>query len=357
MLQIIGRRAARPLQLAGLICALALAGCAAPNTSAPTAPPASAPAAPTAAPATSAPAPTAAPATSAPAPTAPAATSAPTAAPSAMPQPTGAASQPSQPSDSAAAAQAVLDYYAAINDKKLDAAYQLWGNGGAASGQTAEQFKQGFANTQRVDVQLGTPKPGASGVEVPVTLIAIANDPDPSKPQLVQQFQGSYTVQASAGGARLASAQIAALSGRALPPAPFGDPAELLKGYYDLINKGQLASAYTFWGQNGANSQQSFAQFAQGYANTRQATIELGRPDSQGAAGSTYVIIPAVVVATQADGSQQAFCGTYRLRRLNVPPFDQLGLRIDAATIAPTALVQPGSDQARQLLSGGCKAG
>jgi hypothetical protein len=352
----ITKRATRPLQLAGLICALALAGCGAPNTSTPTTAPATVPAAPatsapapTAAPATSAPAPTTAPATSAPAPTAPPATSAPTAAP----QPTASAGQSA---DSAVAAQAVLDYYAAINDKKLDAAYQLWANGGAASGQTAEQFKQGYANTQRVDVQLGTPKPGASGTEVPVTLIAIANDPDPAKPQSVQQFQGSYTVQSGAGGARLASAQIAALSGRALPAAPFRDPAELLKGYYDLISKGDLASAYTFWGQNGANSQQSFAQFAQGYANTRQAAIELGQPTSGGAAGSIYITVPVVIVANQADGSQQAFCGTYRLRQLNVPPFDQLGLRIDGATIAPTALVQPGSDQARQLLSGGCKA-
>jgi hypothetical protein len=250
----------------------------------------------------------------------------------------------------------VLDYYTAISQKKFDEAYRLWANDGTASGQTLDQFKQGFANTVRVSLQLGSPKPGAgsSAVEVPVMLIAISNDP-PNNPQKVQQYRGTYTVQPGASGWQLAGANIGEVNDRPLPPAEFSDPVKLLQNYYDLINRKELATAYTFWSDNGQNSNQTFAQFTQGFATTSKVAIDLGQPQAGGAAGSTYIDIPTVIVATQNDGSQQAFCGTYTLRKLNVPPFDQFGLRIEGAAIAPTALVQPGSDQAKQLLAGGCK--
>ena len=47
-------------------------------------------------------------------------------------------------------------------------------------------------------------------------------------------------------------------------------------------------------------------------------------------------------------------CGVYTLRRTNAPPFDQLGWSISRASIKATANVQPGSAQARHLVSGGC---
>ncbi len=328
--KLIGYRRLLPAFL-GIAIILILAGCGAPGAASTTPVPA------TPAPPTSAPTSVPAQPTSAPVPTSPAGQGDPT----------------------IAAVQTVLDYYKAINDKRLDDAYRLWANNGAASQHTLDQFKQGFANTVTVNLQLGEPQagPGTNAVEVPVTLIAISNDPNPKNPQKVQQFQGSYTVLPGASGWQLAGASIAATSAGALPPAQFADPAKLLQGYYDLINKHELAPAYTFWSQNGTNSQQTFAQFAQGYAATGKATIELGKPEAQGALGSTYIDVPAVIVAKQTDGTQQAFCGTYTLRGLHVPPFDQLGLRIERATIAPTALVQPGSAQAQQLLNGGCKAG
>jgi hypothetical protein len=351
-MKIIGYRRLVPAVI-GLALTLILAGCGAPGAAVSTpVPPTSVPAAtlpPATVPPTSVPAqPTNVPAQ-----------------PTSVPQPTGVPTSVLAPTSPAgqgdptvAAVQTVLDYYTAINDKHLDDAYRLWANDGAASQQTLDQFKQGFANTVRVSLQLGEPKAGSgtNAVEVPVTLIAISNDPNPQNPQKVQQFQGSYTVLPGASGWRLSGASIAEASGNPLPPAQFADPAKELQNYYDLINKHELATAYTYWSQNGANSQQSFAQFAQGYAATSQATIELGKPESQGALGSIYIDVPAVIVAKQTDGSQQAFCGTYTLRGLNVPPFDKLGLRIEGAKIAATALVQPGSAEAQQLLNGGCKA-
>ncbi len=350
MLTTIARRGMRPLQLASLAVAVILTGCSAPgaviSTPSPQ-PTALQTAPPTSAPPTSAPPPTVLP------------TNAPTQAPqpSAAPQPTATAIPTGQADATAAAVQTVVDYYTAINQKKFDDAYRLWANDGAASSQTLDQFKQGFANTVGVSLQLGSPKsgPGTSAVEVPVMLIAISNDPNPNNPQKVQQYRGGYTVLPGANGWRLAGANIGEVNDRPLPPAEFSDPVKLLQNYYDLINRREFAPAYTFWSNNGQNSNQTFAQFAQGFAMTSKVMIQLGQPQASGAAGSTYVDIPIVIVATQNDGSQQAYCGSYTLRKLNVPPFDQFGLRIEGAAIAPTALVQPGGDQAKQLLSGGCK--
>ena len=79
----------------------------------------------------------------------------------------------------------------------------------------------------------------------------------------------------------------------------------------------------------------------------------LGTPQIGAAAGSIYAEIPALVSAKQRDGSQQTFCGTYTMRKLNVPPFDQLGWHIEKADMAQHAAV-PAADAAR-VLANGCK--
>jgi hypothetical protein len=269
--------------------------------------------------------------------------------PSVMPEPTTG--------DASAAFQTVLDYYDAINRRAYDRAYHLWAQGGAASNQTFDQFKAGFANTIQVSIQFGMASPSSIGVTVPITVVAIVNAPNnPPEDQLVQRFGGTYTVEHNAAGWQLASANITATNGDAPLPADTGDPLTLLQSYYAAIDGRDFPRAYTYWSDNGAASQQTFMQFSQGFATTNHVAIELGQPQSNGAAGSIYAEVPIVIVATQQDGSQQAFCGTYTLRRLNVPPFDRLGWRIERADIASHANVQPGSDQAKSLLTASCKA-
>jgi hypothetical protein len=63
-----------------------------------------------------------------------------------------------------------------------------------------------------------------------------------------------------------------------------------------------------------------------------------------------------VVFPQQRDGSGQSFCGTYRLRLANVPPFDTFGWRINSAATFQTPTVEPGSDTVQQLLNGRCAA-
>lgn len=87
-------------------------------------------------------------------------------------------------------------YYAGINARDYRTAYELWGNGGTASGQSFEQFAAGFASTKHVAVEIGKPGPigaaaGSRYIEIPVVIRAEM----PNGQQ--QQFEGTYTLRRS----------------------------------------------------------------------------------------------------------------------------------------------------------------
>ncbi|MEH1841565.1 MAG: hypothetical protein V7L20_23165 [Nostoc sp.] len=91
------------------------------------------------------------------------------------------------------AVQVIRDYYSAIARQDYKQAYSAWDGNGAASKQSFEQFKQGFANTTSVAVEVGKPgrpDPGAGSIyiEIPVTVTAIATNGTP------QRFRGSYVL-------------------------------------------------------------------------------------------------------------------------------------------------------------------
>lgn len=97
--------------------------------------------------------------------------------------------------------------------------------------------------------------------------------------------------------------------------------AQVVRSYYSAIAHKDYSQAYSAWGNSGSDSQQSFEQFKQGFANTASTSVEVGKPsDSGGAAGSTYVEIPVTVRATTINGTQQQFQGHYVLRRVNDVP-------------------------------------
>lgn len=90
-------------------------------------------------------------------------------------------------------AAVVRFYYAAINAGKLRCAYGAWANKGDASGQTFAEFADGYAHTQRVDVQTSEPgrvdaAAGSRYVTIPVTLKAVQNDGS------IQRFSGHYVL-------------------------------------------------------------------------------------------------------------------------------------------------------------------
>lgn len=102
---------------------------------------------------------------------------------------------------------------------------------------------------------------------------------------------------------------------------PSSSPITLLQSYYNAINRGEYERAYSCWETPPRNA--SLEQFAQGYANTASVDVFVGLDiQGGGAAGSVYMEIPALLIATNTDGSQQVFAGCYVARRSNVPVGD-----------------------------------
>ncbi|HEY5851312.1 MAG TPA: hypothetical protein VIT62_11170 [Lysobacter sp.] len=87
----------------------------------------------------------------------------------------------------------VRDYYAAINARAWERAYALWSDGGRASGQTPQQFADGFRDTSGVSVEILAPgavdaAAGSRFIEIPVAMTATAADGSQRK------FVGAYTL-------------------------------------------------------------------------------------------------------------------------------------------------------------------
>ena len=96
-----------------------------------------------------------------------------------------------------AARALIKHYYDDINQGDYKAAYALWAGGSKdsknASGKTFEDFKAGFKNTKKSEVDIATPgsiegAAGSSYIEIPVTIHATTNDGK------TQDFKGSYTL-------------------------------------------------------------------------------------------------------------------------------------------------------------------
>lgn len=91
----------------------------------------------------------------------------------------------------------VRDYYAAIDDHNYAHAWAFWSDGGRASGQTPQQFADGFANTTKVAVQIDLPgrvdaAAGSRYIEVPVAIDATQRDGS------VRSYTGSYLMRRAA---------------------------------------------------------------------------------------------------------------------------------------------------------------
>ncbi|WP_375504040.1 hypothetical protein [uncultured Nostoc sp.] len=108
--------------------------------------------------------------------------------PPASPTQSPASAEPGQQ-----AIQVIRDYYSAIARLDYKRAYSAWEGNGAASKQSFEQFKQGFANTTSVAVEVGKPgrpDPGAGSIyiQIPVTITTVTTNGTP------QRFRGSYVL-------------------------------------------------------------------------------------------------------------------------------------------------------------------
>ncbi len=100
------------------------------------------------------------------------------------------------PLSAEAAAGVIRSYYEAIDHKDYERAYSAWGGEGASSHQTFESFVRGFAETETVKAEVGSPGriEGAAGsryVTVPVAIEAKTTG------GTTQRFAGTYVLRRS----------------------------------------------------------------------------------------------------------------------------------------------------------------
>jgi hypothetical protein len=106
--------------------------------------------------------------------------------------PAGDVVMPAEPTPADAVA-VIRDYYRAIDSLDFAHAWSLWSDGGRSSGQTLQQFADGFANTAHVAIDTGAPgsigaAAGSRFIQVPLTVQATTRDGG------VQRYSGTYTL-------------------------------------------------------------------------------------------------------------------------------------------------------------------
>lgn len=120
------------------------------------------------------------------------------------------------------------------------------------------------------------------------------------------------------------------------------DPVAALNSYYDAINNRNYDQAYRLWESPTTN----LDRFTRGFADTTRSRLLIEPPvNVEGAAGSVYAQIPAIVVAETRNGGQRFFAGCYTMRRTNQPGGRwRIYRAIIAQTSAANALRQPISE-------------
>lgn len=324
-------------------------------------------------------------ATSSPAASSPAAS--PTAAASAQPSVSPSMSPATAYLDDRSTAEEVIrSYYDAIDRRQYLRAYSYWEP--STSSPTFEAFQNGFADTASVQVELGTIGGGAGAGQlywsIPAAVFSSTTAgaksfvgcytvhlarPEiqaapPFKPMAIQA--GQLSAVATAASAR-AAVSTACGSANATP-LPWGAPGtgidaaryvddrsageEVIRSYYNAVNRKEYARAYSYW-EPGASQLPAFAPFMAGYATTKSVLL-LTKPGMIGAgAGQTYYSVPAVITASNTDGSTTIFSGCYTLHLGSpnaqaTPPFQPLG--IQSARVAQAA----GGSNASDLLNAAC---
>ena len=102
----------------------------------------------------------------------------------------------------------------------------------------------------------------------------------------------------------------------------------VIESLYNAINRREYLRAWSYFRDE--PDRPDFESFAKGYADTSRVRVKLGATETEGAAGSTYYRVPAVVEATRG-GTATVFSGCYELRLVQPavqaePPFQPLGV-------------------------------
>ncbi|MFT3898147.1 MAG: hypothetical protein QM719_10720 [Thermomonas sp.] len=194
-----------------------------------------------------------------------------------------------------------------------------------AAQQDADTLPAPDAGKGSVTGMPATPGPGQIGTPAPPAPSTVANAADAAAAP--DQAQG------------IAVGERNPAAGNVVEPGP-DDAVQLVRDYYAAIDARDYGRAWHLWSENGAASNQSAQQFANGFADTTDVGVEIGTPgDEDAGAGQRYIEIPVTVTATHADGSRHRYAGSYTLHRTVVDgaSADERAWRISSAKLREVA--------------------
>lgn len=263
----------------------------------------------------------------------------------------------------------LASYYNAINRREYARAWAYWPSPPSPSYET---FVQGFADTASVRLAVRVPiwtgaAAGTAYARVPVLLSAIHLDgsrhnfvgcfiarrfnvegPEVEEGWSLYEAAVHPTPGNSADARRLVGVCDTMIDGA------YDDrtaPVRLLASYYNAINQGDYARAWSYWETPPAPS---FEEFSEGFADTASVMLVVRPPTHlEGAAGSVYAAIPALVNATHWDESRHAFLGCFVARRSNIGPPD---IEREWSLFDATVQRAPGNASDVTLLGQACEA-
>ncbi|MES2725132.1 MAG: hypothetical protein V4656_18420 [Pseudomonadota bacterium] len=97
--------------------------------------------------------------------------------------------------------------------------------------------------------------------------------------------------------------------------------ADVVQTYFALIGEKKYADAWALWGDGGKASGMTAEQFAASFDKYSQYHGNVGAPgDLEGAAGSSYVEVPAIAFGRLKTGAQFNLKGPITLKRVNDVP-------------------------------------
>ena len=129
------------------------------------------------------------------------------------------------------------------------------------------------------------------------------------------------------------AAPVTPLPAAPTPPSESRDPAKVVVAWAKAMSLKDWGSAYLYWGDHGARSGLTGAQFAAKWGKLANPEFELQAGNTEGGAGSLYYTAPIVLI----DGKRHVR-GEIVLRRVNdvdgASP-EQLRWHIESLTVAP----------------------
>jgi len=127
-----------------------------------------------------------------------------------------------------------------------------------------------------------------------------------------------------------------------VPEAEKGEKGarNVLLAWARALEHGNYAAAYALYGDGGARSGMTQAEFTEFWRQFKTVTIAVPGGTMEGAAGSSYYAAPATVTGKRQDGSPYRLAGEVVLRRVNDVPgatAEQLRWHLESSDLKPVS--------------------